>query len=243
MRRSEFDDAIDFEVSLADVRRRSERRAWFLAMLFGVLLALSVVGYFVLLPLKQTVPFVVMADTHSGQATVARLAGSLPASLSSNEALDRANIANFVRARESYDASLLGDRDWGLVFSMAVPAVVSAYRRLHDPTNASQPYKVYGTQSSLRIRIVSLQMNPAAAAPSNRTATVRFSRYLFDKAMGTERLIDHKIAQVEYRYDTALKLQDQDRLLNPLGFRVEAYRVDNDYAATETVHQPVEVVP
>lgn len=241
MSRSKFDDAIDYEVSLTDLRRRSEKRAWTLAMLFGFLLAASVSGYFVLLPLKESVPFVVLADAYSGQATVARLAGSLPASLSASEALDRANVATFVRARESYDASLLGDRDWGTVFSMAVPAVASVYKRLHDPLNASQPFKLYGKQSSLRIRIVSLQMNPSAA--DSRSSTVRFARYLVDKSAGTERLLDNKIAQIEYAYAPSLKLQEQDRLLNPLGFQVRAYRVDTDYAATPSVVTAEEVAP
>ena len=239
MVRTKFDDAIDFEVSLTDLRRRSEKRAWTLAMLFGFLLAASVSGYFFLLPLKESVPFVVLADAYSGQATVARLAGSLPASLSASEALDRANVVTFVRARESYDASLIGDRDWGTVFSMAAPDVSSAYKRLHDPLNPSQPFKLYGKHASLRIRIVSLQMNSSAG--ETRSATVRFARYLVDKTASTERLLDSKIAQIEYTYAPALKLQEQDRLLNPLGFQVRAYRVDTDYAATPSV-QAEEVV-
>ena len=67
--------AVNFEVSIADLARRSERRAWGVA---GVALATSLVllgGYFYLLPLKEKVPYLVMADAYTGTSTVARLTG------------------------------------------------------------------------------------------------------------------------------------------------------------------------
>ena len=35
---------------------------------------------------------------------------------------------------------------------------------------------------------------------------------------------------MEFTYNQDLRLNDEDRLLNPLGFRVMNYRVDNDFA-------------
>ena len=67
--------AVNFEVSIADLARRSERRAWLVA---GVALAmgLALLGdCFYLLPLKEKVPYLVMADAYTGTSTVARLTG------------------------------------------------------------------------------------------------------------------------------------------------------------------------
>jgi hypothetical protein len=56
-------------------------------------------------------------------------------------------------------------------------------------------------------------------------------RSLFDKSSGASRYLDSKIATLEFKYKPNLAMSEEDRLLNPLGFRVSAYRVDNDYSA------------
>jgi type IV secretion system protein VirB8 len=60
---------------------------------------------------------------------------------------------------------------------------------------------------------------------------VRFARQVVDKHSGTARDADHWIAEIEYRYRPDLPMDDRDRLLNPLGFRVRSYRVDRDFTA------------
>ena len=222
--------AVNYEVSLLDLQVRSERRAWRIAIVSTALLAATLVGLVMLLPLKRSEPFVVLANTNTGVATVARLADRLPLSASASEAVDRANLASFIRARESYDSGTLGDRDWNQVFAMADDDVASAYRAVHAPTNPSQPFRVYGISQAVRPRISTLQI---AAEPINgyRKATLRFARQVVDKHSGTARDADHWIAEIEYRYRPDLPMDDRDRLLNPLGFRVRSYRVDRDFTA------------
>ena len=66
-----------FELTIAELARRSERRAWWVAWT-AVALALALSGgYYFMLPLKQRVPYLVMADAYTGTATVARLDGEL----------------------------------------------------------------------------------------------------------------------------------------------------------------------
>src|SRR3546814_16148501 len=67
--------AVNFEVTIADLARRSERRAWWVA--FGAILMALILagGYFLMLPLKEKVPYLVMADAYTGTSTVARLRG------------------------------------------------------------------------------------------------------------------------------------------------------------------------
>ena len=70
-------------------------------------------------------------------------------------------------------------------------------------------------------------------------ATVRFQRSVFDKSTGRSEPLDSKIATLEFSYNPDIKLDEQDRLLNPLGFRVTNYRVDNDYAASPPIDNEV----
>ncbi|WP_432591915.1 virB8 family protein [Stenotrophomonas maltophilia] len=222
---------IDYEVALADIARRSERRAWRIAVGALVVAAGAVTACFVMLPLKSTLPFLVMADPYSGNATVARLE-SQRRTLSGNEALIRANVANFLRARESFDWNMIGDQDWNTVFSMAHADVSSEYRALHASSNEQAPARLYGKSRAVRIRILSIQPISARGKGIASGANVRFQRFVFDKSSGTERFLDGKVATMEYQYKSNLEMSDQMRLLNPLGFQVTAYRVDNDHSRT-----------
>ena len=123
--------SVNFEVTIADIARRSERRAWlvaFSAILMSLILA---GGYFYFLPLKEKVPFLVMADAYTGTSTVARLRDDFSnPSITTSEALYRSNIAHFILARESYDVAMLKLRDWRTVYTMSEPEVAVD---LHPP--------------------------------------------------------------------------------------------------------------
>ena len=43
--------------------------------------------------------------------------------------------------------------------------------------------------------------------------------------------LDNKIATIEFTYKPNLRMDDQNRIENPLGFQVTGYRVDNDYGS------------
>ena len=236
------DRAVNYEITVADLARRSERRAWMVA--FGAILMSLILagGYFYMLPLKEKVPYLIMADAYTGNASVARLRGDFDnTTITASEAVNRANIANFIRARESYDWNLIGQRDWGTVFTMAEPQVSSTYRALYSTRNPSGPLQVYGKKLAIRVKILSLQLFGGNPKKGPSGATVRFQRSLFDKAAGTSRFLDSKIATLEFAYKPNLAMSEEDRLLNPLGFRVSAYRVDSDYSSAPAVGEEVSV--
>ncbi len=93
--------SVDFELTVADIARRSERRAWWVATSALVVSLALIGGYFYILPLKEKVPYLVMADAFTGTSTVARLSGDFGSnSITASEAINRSNIAHFVLARE-----------------------------------------------------------------------------------------------------------------------------------------------
>ncbi len=236
---------INFEVSIADIARRSEKRAWMIAWtcIFMVLVMLG--GFVYILPLKKEVPFLIMADAFTGQATVATLKGDFNSknSITQSEALARSNIAQYIIARESFDVAQMNLRDWDLVNVMSDPNVRAGYGAIHAPNNPESPYKQYGKERAVRVKILSLQPLLGKGEGARNSATVRFQRVLYDKKTGGTTPIDSKIARLEFTYKANLAMGDKERYNNPLGFQVTEYAVDNDYAASPPVEIPVQPQP
>ena len=222
---------VSFELTLAERAKRSEKRAWLVAWSAVVMSLILAGGYLLFLPLKEKVPYLVMADPYTGTASVARLVGDFEnRDVTASEAINKSNVANFILARESYDSGLIGQRNWRTTLSMAGPAVAPAYVSLHSEGNPERPFRVYGPTKALHVRILSIVLIGGGEGRRPTGATVRFQRNIYDKGRGRSDPLDNKIATMEFSYNQDLRLNDEDRLLNPLGFRVTNYRVDNDFA-------------
>jgi type IV secretion system protein VirB8 len=223
--------AVSYEVTVADLARRSERRAWWVA---GSSLVMSLAlagGYYYMLPLKEKVPFLVMADAYSGTATVARLTGNFEGqTITASDAINRSNVAQYVMARESYDFAVMGLRDWQLVHVMSSKPVSDAVRARYAGNNPQSPIVLYGKERAIRVKILSI--TPLEAQPNGgfRGASVRIQRSIFDKIKSTTNYLDNQLVTLRFRYDGKLALSEQERILNPLGMEVFEYRVDNDYS-------------
>lgn len=231
--------SINFEVTVADLARRSERRAWWVTFAAIAMALILAGGYFFMLPLKEKVPYLVMADAYTGTATVARLnEDALNQRISTSEAINRSNVAHFILARESYDVALINLRDWTTVLTMSSPGVAAAYTALHAPNNPNSPYKAYGRDKAIRVKILSIVLIGGGPNSGPRGATARFQRSLYDKQTGASHPLDNKLATLEFTYKPNLKMDEQYRIENPLGFQVTSYRVDSDYASTPPEETP-----
>lgn len=223
--------SINYELTIADLAKRSERRAWQVAIAGLVMSLILAGGYFYVLPLKEKVPYIVMADAYTGTSTVTRLTDDVATyRLSTSEAVNRSNVAHFILARESYDVAMMNLRDWTTVLTMSSPEVAAPYRALHAPNNPDSPYAIYGRDRAIRIKILSITPIGGGANQPIKGATVRFQRSLYNKQTGASQVLDSKIANLEFTYKPNLKMDEQARVENPLGFQVTSYRVDNDYA-------------
>lgn len=225
--------SVNFELTIADLAKRSERRAWLVA--FGAITMALILagGYFYMLPLKQKVPYLVMADAYTGTSTVARLTDDMThRRISTSEAINRSNVAHFVLARESYDLAMLNLGDWATVQTMSSPGVRAAYTRLYSSTNPDNLYKRYGKDTAIRVKLLSIVLTGGGPGVTPKGATVRFQRSLYDKQTGSTRPLDNKIATLAFTYKTNLDMDDQSRIQNPLGFWITDYRVDDDYSSS-----------
>jgi type IV secretion system protein VirB8 len=231
--------SVSFEMTIADIAKRSERRAWWVAFVAMAMALILAGGYFYMLPLKQKIPYLVMADAYTGTATVARLDGDFAMrGVTTREAVNRSNVAHFVMARESYDLALVNLRDWKTVQTMASPGVKAEYTAMFSSNNPDGWIKQYGQNQSIRIKLLSIQLVGGGRGLTPRGATVRFQRVLFNKSNGGSRTLDNKIATIEFTYKQNLEMDDQNRIENPLGFWVTNYRVDDDYATAPPAEMP-----
>ncbi len=228
--------AVNYETTIADLAIRSAKRAWFVAFASILMSLLLAGGYYYMLPLKEKVPFLVMADAYTGNATVARLEGNfLDRSVTASEAINRSNVAHFVMMRESYDYSMMVLRDWRAVHSMSTPEVNVDYDNLYSKNNPNNPYTLYDRRSAIRVKILSITFIGGSATTAPKGATVRFQRSLYDKSNGAVKPLDSKIATMEFTYNKNLRLEERDRIENPLGFQVTSYRVESDFAPAPTL--------
>lgn len=233
--------AANFEVTVADLARRSERRAWWVAGLSLVmtLVMAGILAYMV--PLKKEVPYLVMVDPYAGIARLARVSGDDGfQSVIAKEAINRANIASYVLARESYDSGLVNERDYRTVYTMSEPDVWGTYTGSRDLRNPESPAVMYGARTAIRVRITSV--TPLGAKPGKPPtgATVRYQRQLYDKTSGATRVLDSRIATMEFAYRPELKMdREDDNMVNPLRFRVTNYRSDLDTATPAPVEYQV----
>lgn len=232
--------SVNFEITIADLAKRSERRAWWVAGTSVVLTLTLAGGYFYMLPLKEKVPYLILADAFTGTSSLSRLTEDVTERrISANEAINRSNIAHFILARESYDAAITNLRDWTTVLTMSSPGVAADYTGLYSTRNPKSPVATYGRDTAIRVRILSIVLIGGGNGSPPRGATVRFQRSLYNKANGQTQPLDNKIATLEFVYKPNLRMDDQRRVENPLGFQITNYRVDSDYASSPPEEAPI----
>lgn len=221
--------SVDFEASLTESMRRSERRAWWVAggaLTSTVLVASS---YIFVMPLKEKLPYLVVTDSYTGTATLSRIRDSLTEhEVSQREIIHKSHVARYVTARESYDWDLTGRRDWEVIQAMGTPQVSAAYAAQYTDTSGYNPDKLYGPSKVVRARIKSIVLSATGPNKSLGSATVRFDRAVISKMGNRIESVESFIATLAFEYVKNLKMPEHFLVENPLGFQVTSYRIDPD---------------
>jgi type IV secretion system protein VirB8 len=227
---SRADDLAD---ELLERETRSRRFAWIITGILIVICAAQAAAIAVMLPLKEVVPYTIVVDRSSGFVEAVRTVelGALP----EDEAVTQALLAQYVIARETFDAADIASR-YKLV------ALWSAERARDDYVasyRADNPVNLVATNAAgtvRRVNVRAVQLIDRASTP--KRASVDFE--VRESAPGMlERVSVHR-AQIGFRYSGA-PMRNEDRLQNPLGFQVTTYRRDD--AAPLAVVAPAEFPP
>jgi type IV secretion system protein VirB8 len=210
-----------WELDRALMLERSERRAWWVAIAGIVLGLIGIAAVFVQGPLRRVVEIPIVVDRVTGEATIQqRLSVE---TIPPMEALDKHNLATYVRAREGYSWMFL-QRDFDQVARMAVPAVFADYNRQFEGDAALQ--KKLGGAEDWRINVIGVRLAASGRAGNRGEAQVTYDKVVRLTDRNLPEVTTRHVASVVFQYQPKVLAKERDRLENPFGFVVLAYRSD-----------------
>jgi type IV secretion system protein VirB8 len=210
-----------WELDRALMLETSERRGWIVGGV-GVLLAmLAVLAVLAQGPLRQVIEVPIVVDKATGETTIQQRLAVETVPLT--EALDKHNLAVFVRAREGYSWWWL-QRDFDQVARMAVPAVFGDFNRQFEGDAALQK-KLAGAEE-WRINVVNVRLSPSGRRGNRGDATVTYDKVVRIADRNLPDVTTRHVASIVYEYQPKVLARERDRLENPFGFVVTAYRSD-----------------
>ncbi|MBN9543383.1 MAG: type IV secretion system protein [Alphaproteobacteria bacterium] len=191
--------------------------------LFLLIIILLIIGcivgliYIKELTLARTVkPFVIQVEENTGITTVVDSA-NMNNYMTRNESIKNYFIVKYIRARETYN-----NADYEYQFDtvarlLSSPNVYQPFKRFLLDQKQS-PIYLYGARIYTTILIKSIQYND-----QGNVATVRFRI----NENGESFRVFNKIATLQF--DIAnMTLSAEERFVNPIGFKVTSYRVDEE---------------
>jgi type IV secretion system protein VirB8 len=181
-----------------------------------LLLALALV---LLVPLKSVQPYVLTVDRNTGAVEAATTLQN--GKLSQNDAVIQAQLAGYVVARETFDATDLAQQ-YRRVQIMSAPPVARAYVGQMAATNPESPLNTLNRGDTVSIRVRSVSQISDGAAIVRFTAT----RTPVGSSAGPE---TNYVAAISFGFN-GRPLRAADRFDNPLGFQVTRYRRDAEGA-------------
>lgn len=197
---------------------RSERRAWrvaIVAVACVVALCLALAG---LAPLKTVMPpVVVQVDQASGVVDVLTTVNGMK-QVAPGEPEQKYWLAQYVEAREGYtwtDRQLFFRR----VSLMSDVAEQNRYANYVNASNPDAPQRKFGTNAIVDIRIRSISLT------GGNSAAVRYERIV--RSSDGRESMSRWVATMAFSFIEA-PMSESDRLINPRGFTVRDYRLDEE---------------
>lgn len=187
-----------------------------IGLLSSFLLLVSVLMIRYIKNSKSISPFVIEIEEKTGVPTVVE-----PVSVeaySAQEAVRRYFISKYVKAREEYQPFLYSYNYNTVVRVLSSLDVYrNDYRPKYNENNPESPVNQLGQGGSRSITIKSIIF------PADKTAQVRFSV----RSTGSISDSGDKVALVYYDF-VNIRMDEEERMINPLGFQVMNYKVDDE---------------
>jgi type IV secretion system protein VirB8 len=210
--------AVEYAEELLARETKSRRAAWIVTALLIVICAAQAAAIALLLPLKEVVPYTIVVDRSTGFVDQVRSVDL--SALPEDEAVTQALLAQYVIARETYDPADFNTR-YRLVGLWSADAARRDFVTLYSPDNPANLNAV--TPLGMIRKVVVKKIDIVDRASDPKLAELRLT--ITEKAAdGAEQQSDWR-ATLSFRY-TSATMRMEDRLLNPLGFQVSAYRRD-----------------
>lgn len=215
-----YDEAMDFESSVRFLVEQSNKRAWLVAFVSIFIAILSIIAVLLLTPLKTVEPYVIRVDNTTGMVDI--LTTLDEKQISQIESLDKHFIAQYIKAREGYYYDML-NQDYIFVQLLSTPQIAEEYRQIYTGDNA-RDVKL-GNSTQVEVQIISIVLGESNGS---KTATARINLKTINRNSQGQ-MIATKVITLSYDYQVG-QVNEENRLLNPLGFKVSNYRVDEEIA-------------
>lgn len=218
---SYYTQAEIWEQDIVKTAKRSRAFAWIITFIMSGVALTSLTAIMMMIPLQKFEPYIVVVDKTTGFIEV-KSGLTRPVNLTEQEAVTQANIARYIKARESYDPYRIDD-NFSLAAILSTDDAARDLQREYSISNPNNPARKYGKLTEVRVTIKSITF------PNNSTAIVRFASNERTDATSIER---HFISVVRFRY-TDTPATNEWRFENPLGFQAYNYRRDQETVTAE----------
>ncbi len=191
--------------------------------------ALAVLNIARLAPLKSVEPYLLQIDQKTGFAQ--KVNPITREQYAANEAVDRYFTSAYLRARESYNPSILLT-NYNIVRLMSTTDVFGGYRKQVDASIEGSVAKRLGNfgRRDIKIRSIVYITNPAAHFKKTEASKDKIiqARITTTDAMPNQPDTEEQwIVTVTFEYAN-LAINEQEQLLNPLGYQVTSYQVQRE---------------
>ena len=192
------------------------QRNLIIAMLImaSIIVVVCIIAVMAISTSKSFDPFVIQIDEQTGATEVVNPISS--ELISGNEALARYFIKKYVTERETYNAASFDTYAKKVVRLLSSSSVFWSYLGyIRNPAN--DPVVKYGQKNTTYLTVRSW------SKIKDHTYILRFS---ITETTGGQ-IVMHKIAIIDIDY-VPMELTEEERDINPIGFQVVGYKVDDD---------------
>ena len=209
--------ALDFADEAVREAQTSRRHAWIVTALLIIICGAQAAAIAVMLPLKEVVPYTILVDRQTGYVETTR--GVELGTLKDDHAVVESFLAQYVLQRETFDPADFDAR-------YARVALWSADQARADYLASYKPGARESILSGVRPgTVIGATVKNIEVLTAN-TARVRYT--LSRRDPGAAPVNADWQALITFRF-TGAPMKMEDRLINPLGFQVTAYRRDGEW--------------
>jgi type IV secretion system protein VirB8 len=190
-----------------------------LSIILAIALVLSLIWMQINNSESKIKPFVIEIDKKTGVATTVKPLTSNE--YSANLAVVRSLIINYIRAREEYSDGLFDRNFLDIVRVFSDPNIYYNYKNLFNKNNPQSPYNILSKTGMSKVKWKSIIF------PKDGTAQIRITLQIYN-SKDNKSVEINKIILMAFEFNESLQLNEEDRLINPLGFNVTLYQIEDE---------------
>ncbi|APR97951.1 VirB8 family type IV secretion system protein [Wolbachia endosymbiont of Folsomia candida] len=221
-KRKDSTESLDRDINWNSSRYSTVAAQRNVLLLFALILlaaiSISILAIFKISTNSTIEPFVIEIEKKSG---IVQLVDPVTVKqYSANEVLNNYFITEYIKAREVFDPYHYNYNYYTKVRLFSSSGVYNEFRNYIRSQNLDDLFNLYSDFVKNEFKVRSIQKL------GNDALQVRFTIEFTRKDGSSTR--KNKIVIMSYRY-ASLEMDDQQRYINPLGFQVISYRVDDEY--------------